>query len=177
MPRPAWLKVRPSAACRTRGSAGDRAAGVEAWHYARAMQPLAELTLTRPWHWGIAVLGDPEAEVPTKFDGRVVATGLDVVTLSLRHAQDIEADRFEGDWEWATATMHLRSLVREEATDRHVLCDTVIATAQETVSLGDADGMLVIPVPSVRTRLIVSAEKADPTGLETVWVDLVAVDD
>lgn len=117
------------------------------------------------------------AEVPTEFDGRVVASGRDVVTLSVRHAQDIEADRFEGDWDWATATIHLRSLVREEATERRVLSDTVIATAQETVSLGDADGMLVIPAPSVRTRLIVSAEEVDPTGLETVWVDLVAVED
>ena len=117
------------------------------------------------------------AEVPTEFNGRIVATGRDVVTLSVRHAQDIEADRFEGDWNWATATIHLRSLARAESTDRQVLCDTVIATTQETVSLGDADGMLVIPAPSVRTRLIVSAETVDPTGLETVWVDLVAVED
>lgn len=141
------------------------------------MQPLAEITLTRPWHWGIAVLGDPLAEVPTEFNGRAVATGRDVVTLSVRHAQDIEADRFERDWDWATATIHLRSLVREERTERHVLCDTLIATPQETVSLGDADGMLVVPAPSARTRVIVTTDEVDPTGLETVWVDLVAVKD
>lgn len=123
------------------------------------------------------MVGDPLAEVPTEFDGRAVATGRDVVTLSVRHAQDIEADKFEGDWDWATATIHLRSLVHEEGTERHVLCDTVIATPQETLSLGDADGMLVIPAPSARTRLIVSTDEVDPTGLETVWVDLVAVED
>ena len=141
------------------------------------MQPLAEVTLTRPWHWGIAVLGDPQAEVPTEFDGQAVALGRDVVALSVRHAQDIDADRFEGDWDWATATVHVRSLTQEEPMNRRVLCDTVIATGQESLSLGDADGMLVIPAPSVRTRLIVSAESADPSGLETVWVDLVAVED
>ena len=141
------------------------------------MQPLAEITLTRPWHWGIAVLGDPLAEVPTEFNGRVVATARDVVTLSVRHAQDIEADRIERDWDWATATIHLRFLVHDKGTERHVLSDTVIATPQETVSVGDADGMVVIPAPSVRTRLIVSADEVDPTGLETVWVDLVAVED
>lgn len=141
------------------------------------MQPLAEITLTRPWHWGIAVLGDRLAEVPTEFNERAVAMARDVVTLSVRHAQDIEAVRFEGDWDWATATIHLRSLAHEEATKRHVLCDTVIATPQETVSVGDADSMLVVPAPSVRTRLIVSTDEVDPTGLETVWVDLVAVDD
>lgn len=140
------------------------------------MQPLAQITLTRPWHWGIAVLGDPLAEVPTEFDGGPVSVGRDVVALRVRHAQDIEADRFEGDWDWATATIHVRSLVQEEAAHRQVLCDTIIATSRETVSLGDADGMLVIPAPSVRTRLIVSVEAVEPSGLEAVWVDLVAVE-
>ena len=143
----------------------------------KPVQPLAEITLTRPWHWGIAVLGDPLAEVPTKFDERAVAVGSDVVALSVRHAQDIEADKFEGAWDWATATIYLRSLVQEEPTARQVMCDIVIATAREAVSLGDADGMIVIPAPSARTRLIVSAEKVESSGLETVWVDLVAVQD
>jgi hypothetical protein len=142
------------------------------------MQPLAEVTLTRPWHWGIAVLGDPVADVPTEFeDGKAAALGRDVVVLRVRHAQDIDADRFEGDWDWATVTIHLRSLVQEEVTERSVVCDTVIATPNESVSLGDADGMLAMRAPSVRTRLIVSAEKVEVTGLETVWVDLVAVED
>lgn len=140
------------------------------------MQPLAEVTLTRPWHWGIAVLDDPLADVPTEFGGRGVAVGRDVIALSVRHAQDIEADRFEGDWDWATGTIHVRSLVHEEPTERHIMCDTIIDTRQEVVSIGDADGMVVVPAPSARTRLIVSADEIDPTGLATVWVDLVAVE-
>lgn len=123
------------------------------------------------------MLGDPRAEAPTKLDGQPVALGHDVIVLSVRHAQDIDADQVDGDWDWATATVHLRSLAQEEPTDRRVLCDTVIATGQESLSLGDADGMLVIPAPSIRTRLIVSAESFGPAGLATVWVDLVAVGD
>jgi hypothetical protein len=141
------------------------------------MHPLAEVTLTRPWHWGIVVLGDPLAEVPTEFAGRAVAVGRDVIALSVRHAQDLEATKFEGDWDWATATIHLRSLIREEETERQLSCDTVINTGREVVSVGDADGMVVIPAPSERTRTIVSANEADLIGLETVWVDLVAVED
>lgn len=38
-----------------------------------AMQPLSEPTLTRPWHWGLAILGDPTAEVPTDLTGRRVS--------------------------------------------------------------------------------------------------------
>lgn len=184
------------AACRTQVHAGDRPRRTSAHqpqvacHRANdsafrppllttiaPMQPLAELTLTRPWHWGIAVLGDPKAEVPTESSGAGVAIGRNVVTLSVRHAQDIDGDKFEGEWDWATATIHLRSLVQSEKTARHVLCDIVIATPGEAVSLGDADGMVVIPVPSPRTRLIVCTDDVDPTGLETVWIDLVAVED
>lgn len=44
------------------------------------------------------------------------------------------------------------------------------------MSLGDADGMLVLPAPGVRTRLVVTTDEVDPTGLERVWVDLLAVD-
>lgn len=141
------------------------------------MQPLAEVSLTRPWHWGIAVLGDPIAEVPTDLNGNTVTIGSGVITLNVRHAQDSDADKFEGDWDWATATIHVRSLTQEDPTTRQVLCDTIIATPEATVSLGDADGMLVIPAPSTRTRLIVSAENVDPTGLQTGWVDLVAAQD
>lgn len=140
------------------------------------MQPLAEVTLTRPWHWGVAVLGDPLAEVPSSVSGQAVVVGDGVVAIGVRHAQDIDAERFEGDWDWATATFHIRSLGQEEPVVGHVLCDIVIGTPKETIALGDADGMVVIPAPSVRTRLIVSADEVDPTGLERVWVDLVAVD-
>ncbi len=57
----------------------------------------------------------------------------------------IEAERFEGDWNRASATIQLCLLGQEEGTGRHVLSDTVIATSQQTVSLGDADGMLFLP--------------------------------
>ena len=100
-----------------------------------------------------------------------------MVALSVRHAQDIEAEEFEGDWDWPTATIYVRSLAIEEATERHVLCDTVIATIRETVSLGDADGMVIIPAPTARTRLIVSVNEVGPRESDTVWVDLVPVED
>jgi hypothetical protein len=140
------------------------------------MQPLAEVTLTRPWHWGVAVLGDPLAEVPGVLDGQPVAVGDCVIAIGVRHAQDIDAERFEGDWDWATATLHVRSLGQMESIERHVLCDVVVATPNETVSLGDADGMVVIPAPSLWTRVVVSTDEANLIGLERVWVDLVAVE-
>lgn len=123
------------------------------------------------------MLGDPLAEVPSDFNGNAVAGGDNVVCLRVRHAQAVDVDRFEGDWDWATATLHVRSLVQEEATDRHVLHVALMTAEHETLSLGDADGMLVIPAPGVRTRVIVSTDEVHSTGLETVWIDLVAAED
>ena len=37
--------------------------------------------------------------------------------------------------------------------------------------------MVVVPVPRLRTRLIASTDDLDPTGLEAVWVDLVAIEE
>jgi hypothetical protein len=36
---------------------------------------------------------------PEIESGRVTAVGERAITLRVRHAQDIDADRFEGDWD------------------------------------------------------------------------------
>lgn len=96
--------------------------------------------------------------------------------IAVRHAQDIEAERFEGDWDWATATFHVRSLTQVEATVRQGICDVVLPTEDDKLALGDADGEVVLPCPSTKTRVIISTDNVDSTGLETVWVDLVPAD-
>jgi hypothetical protein len=140
-------------------------------------QPLSEMTLTRPWHWGVAVLGDPTGEVPERMDGRVVSVGDTVIAIGVRHAQDIDAERFEGNWNWATATFHVRALIEAQRVERHVVCDVVLPTAEARIILGDADGEVVLPTPSNLTRVIVSTDDSDPAGLETVWIDLVSVEE
>ncbi len=100
------------------------------------MQPLAETTLRRPWHWGVALFGRSlSGEVPDRIEGRSVAVGTDVLAIGVRHAQDIDADRYEGDWEWATATFHVRSLVEAEDALGEVLCDVVLQIDDERLSL------------------------------------------
>lgn len=138
-------------------------------------QPLSDFTLTRPWHWGIAVVGDPTAEVPSSLEGHLALASERVVVLRVRHAQDIEADRFEGDWDWAVATIHVRTLVAFEPTDRTILCDVLLNTPADRISIGDADGDIVLSGHGSTTRLVVSADDADPTGLEEAWIDLLPV--
>jgi hypothetical protein len=140
------------------------------------VQPLSEVTLVRPWHWGIAIVADPEGEVPEVQPGQAVTIGESGLVILVRHAQDIEAEVFEGDGEWATATVHVKTLAEAESTPRPVLCDVVLNTPTYRLGIGDADGEVIVPCPGMgRTRLVVSADDVGEGGLDEVWVDLLPV--
>jgi hypothetical protein len=136
------------------------------------VQPLFELAYTRPWHWGIAVLGKPKGSHPELNEAEVVSVGEDAIVISVRHAQDIEAERFEGDWDWVTVTFRLRALTEAEPVERTVVFDGVLATDDARLSLGDADGEIILPCPDRATRVVVSTDEVDRAGLDRVWVDL-----
>jgi hypothetical protein len=129
------------------------------------VQPLSETTHTRPWHWGIAIGRAVGGELPDLTGNQIVKVGHAGLVVRVRHAQDIDAERFEGDWNWATATVQVRSLTEAESVSRQVLCATVMPTPDERIHIGDADGEVVLPAPSDRTHVIVSADDADETGL------------
>jgi hypothetical protein len=119
---------------------------------------------------------DPKGEVPEVQPEEVVTVGESGLVILVRHAQDIEAEVFEGDWEWATATIHVKTLAEAESTPRPVLCDVVLNTPTYRLGIGDADGEVILPCPGTgRTRLVVSAEDVGEGGLDEVWVDLVPV--
>lgn len=151
----------------TRESAGSGSGSLRG-----TVQPADEFTLTRPWHWGVAVLGDPTAAVPDRVDGQVVAVGEGAVAIAVRHSQDVDAEALDG--EWATATVHVHTLSVARPVERNVVCDVVLRTIDRRISLGDAEEEVVLPSPGARTRVIVSCDEVDPTGLDTVWIDLVA---
>jgi hypothetical protein len=125
------------------------------------------------WLWSAI----PTAEVPGSLEGQVVTVGDGVAAIGVRHAQDIDPDRYEGSWAWATATLHVRALIEAEPVNRHVVCDFVVTSREERISIGDADGDVLLPTPGTRTRVIVSTDLVDQTGLENVWIDLVPAAD
>jgi hypothetical protein len=97
--------------------------------------------------------------------------------LLVRHAQQIEAPRYEDDWDWATASVFLRQLVELELTDRDVVVDVVLSTPTAAISVGDADGETVVAAHEGRTRLVVSADAGARERYEQVWVDLLPVEE
>src|SRR5690348_5223864 len=140
------------------------------------VQPLSDVTLVRPWHWGLAIVADPKGEVPEVQPEQVVTIGESGLVILVRHAQDIEAEVFENDWEWGTATIHVKTLAEAESTPRPVLCDVVLNTPTCRLGIGDADGEVILPCPGTgRTRLVVSADDVGEGGLDEVWIDLLPV--
>jgi hypothetical protein len=57
-----------------------------------AMQPFYELTLSRPWHWGIAIISAVGAEVPENLGEETVTSAPGSLVIMVRHAQDVDAD-------------------------------------------------------------------------------------
>src|ERR1017187_4222750 len=120
------------------------------------VQPLSEVTLVRPWHWGIAIVVDPECEAPEVQPEQVVTVDESGLVVLVRHAQDIEADALGDDRKLATATIHVRALANAEPTPRPVLCDVVLITPSQRLGIGDARGEVVLPTPGTgRTRIVV----------------------
>ncbi|MGH8892474.1 MAG: hypothetical protein ACRDWY_04085 [Actinomycetes bacterium] len=140
------------------------------------MQPLYEVTLTRPWHWGIAVVSSPKAEVPDVVGDSPVVVGTDAIVIKVRHAQDVELEVFEGDWDWATATIHLRSLTEMQPTNRVVVHEGILTLPDGRLAVGDADGEIVVNDLSSQTRVRVEADEVTAFGLPEVWIELALVE-
>lgn len=131
---------------------------------------MQELAVTRQWHWGIAIVGDPAGNIPDLDGESLVTVGEDTVILLVHHAQDVGLDE-----DLASSTLRVRVLDAVEPNDRTVVCDVVLDTPSRAVSLGDADEEVKVTGLTTRTRLIASAEDVRAFGLDEVWIDLVVL--
>lgn len=72
-----------------------------------------------------------------------------------------------------TATVHVRVLTSPVPLDRPLVCDVALAIPSGRVSIGDADGESLIDWTGSSVRVVASARRLDPSGLDEVWVDLI----
>jgi hypothetical protein len=135
------------------------------------MQPLYEVTLTRPWHWGIAIVSAVGAEVPESLSGVFATTSQDALVLRVRHAQDIDAEVFEGNWDWATATLRVRSLTDFDADDAPVH-QGVLRLPGGRLMIGDADSEVTVNDLNENTRIRVYLDAEDGQGPTAIRIDL-----
>jgi hypothetical protein len=137
------------------------------------VQPIYEVSITRPWHWGIAIASSPAAVVPDNLGTSLVMANSGAVAIKVRHAQDIDAEVFEGDWDWATATIHVRSLVDvDSTTPGELLYEGDLTLPEGRLIVGDADSEVAFNDLGAKTRVRVVARDPEATGLAEVWIDL-----
>lgn len=135
-------------------------------------QPSTEITVTRPWHWGIAILVATDGDVPDVDPDVLVSAGRSGAVICVRHAQD-GVPSFDDEWEWATATVHLALLDEMRPSIHEVVADIVLTTAEGRFSLGDADEDVVVPTHEGRTRVLVEVSDSGDLSPDEVWIDLV----
>jgi hypothetical protein len=136
------------------------------------MQPLYEVTLSRPWHWGIAIVSAPGAAVPDALDRQLVTATAEALVIKVRHAQDVDAEVFEGAWNWATATIRVRSLADFEDTAEPVIYEGLLRLPDGRLVVGDADSEVTLNNLDDHTRVRVHAAGQSDFGATDVRIDL-----
>lgn len=79
---------------------------------------------------------------------------------------------FEGDWEWATATIRMRHVADFEDTSEPVLYEGVLRSPGGRLAIGDADSELTFNDLGDATRVRVHALNQSPAGATDVHIDL-----
>jgi hypothetical protein len=143
------------------------------------VQPLATVTIKRPWHWGIAILSDPTlgGRIPHVDPNAAVSFNEAGVVVLVRHAQD-QVPNFEPGFDWAEATVAVRLLVDKPPVepDRRVILDGLLSTPTARLSVGDADADVVLPAHPVSSAIRVSVLAEASNSPEEVWIDLSPVE-
>lgn len=143
------------------------------------MQPLATIDIKRAWHWGIAIVSDPTlgGSIPDVDPNRPVSANANGIVVLVRHAQD-QVVSFEPGFEWAEAAITVRELVDIPAIDpgRRVIFEGVLATPSGRLSIGDADGNVIIPAHPDVSRLRVTALDDSGSSPDHVWIDVSPVE-
>jgi hypothetical protein len=102
----------------------------------------------------------------------VVTASSDALVVKVRHAQDIDAEAFEGDWDWATATVVVRSLTAFAEDAEDPVYDGVLVLPDGRLSVGDADSDVTLTDLSHRSRVQVHVPVFHGGQAASVRIDL-----
>jgi len=138
-----------------------------------SVQPLTSVVVTRPWHWGIAIISDPSlgGAIPEVKPNAQVSANRNGVVILVRHAQDIES--FEGDPAWAEARVHVRhwGSAPEIGDGTTVVFEGILATPTGRLWIGDADEEVVMSGLTTSSKIRIASPSDDPDSPDQVWVD------
>lgn len=94
----------------------------------------------------------------------------DLLVLKVRHAQDIGADAFEGDWDWATASIHVRSLTGFDQAEDSFAFEGLLRLPTGELTIGDADCEVRLYDLSNPSRVRVYATNESDSGATSVHI-------
>jgi hypothetical protein len=139
------------------------------------VQPIETTTITRAWHWGIAIVSDADSGglIPDVDPEAAVSANAHGLVILVRHAQDIES--FEGDFVFAEASLTVRLLHEPAPIDhtRRIIFDGRLQTPSGSLLIGDADGDARVSAHEKTTALVVSVPMDDvPGSPSSVQLDL-----
>lgn len=117
----------------------------------------------------------PGAELPESLSDSPLTATPDAVVIQVRHAQDVDAEVFEGDWDWATATIRVRSMTGFEEPGEPALYDGTLRLPDGRLAIGDANSEVVINDLHEMTRIRVGVLATDGLNATDVRIDLAPV--
>lgn len=120
------------------------------------MQALLELTITRPWYWGIAILSAPTAESPEPIPNELVTADSGALVIQVTHARDVNDAQVERG-ELATATVQVRYLPAFDAPADPPHFEGQLLLPDELLTIGDAEYEVAMGPLATRTSVRVWA--------------------
>ncbi|MEV0890262.1 hypothetical protein [Promicromonospora sp. NPDC050262] len=134
------------------------------------------LTHTRAWGWGVAFLHDPvDGEIPGVDDAPSVIRSPLGLCVRVRNASDVDwqDDEHGADEQGpGLVAVHLDHPSAFARPQRAVVVDTMLETPSKSLRLDDAEGEILLPAPSARTRVVVSHHDDEWNQPDEVWIDL-----
>jgi IMP dehydrogenase/GMP reductase len=132
----------------------------------------ATTTVRRAWEWGVVFLSTPGAEVPEPDPGQMVTVAVNAAAILVRHRDDFDLELSDEFPDGATAVVHVTTKSESAVHSRLVVADFVLECSELTIEVGDANETWHVAAPAVLTRVVISCDAVDLTGVDEVWIDL-----
>ena len=128
----------------------------------------AVLEFRRPFYWGVALIGDPEAiGVPDLGPEQSIGSSAAVVVVPVRHAQDSGMADEDGD---GVAPFEVSIRCSSEVAEvQDLQFDGTVSLPSGQLSFGDADAETIVPLPPGDYRLQITIVPVDHAERVHVW--------
>jgi hypothetical protein len=102
----------------------------------------------------------------------MVTVAVNAAAILVRHRDDFDLELSDEFPDGATAVVHVTTKSESAVHSRLVVADFVLECSELTIEVGDANETWHVAAPAVLTRVVISCDAVDLTGVDEVWIDL-----